>query len=250
MQYEDTVSIATPEGVEIEIPLAGIGSRLAARLLDALIQGAIAALFLWLAASSGDLDSASDAAVAIIAILIIFGVLFVYNVAFEAFGGGRTPGKRAVGLRVVGMRGEPIGLAAAAVRNLLRFIDEYLTLWIVALVSMVRSDLNQRVGDIAADTLVVRERSTKDAAADLAARFEGLEGLDDAARWDTTAITDEELAAARRFLERRFEIDAPARARLAAALRDRLQPKVPGSDGVRSAEQFVELLVAVKSSRA
>ena len=148
------------------------------------------------------------------------------------------------------MRGEPIGLAAASVRNLLRFIDEYLTLWIVALVSMVRSDLNQRVGDMAADTLVVRERSTKDAGADLAAGFEDLEGLDEAASWDTTAITDEELAAARRFLERRFEIDAPARARLAAGLRDRLQPKVPGSDGVRSAEQFVELLVAIKSRRA
>jgi len=250
MEYEDKVSIATPEGIEIELPLAGIGSRLAARIIDRLIQLTIAALFLWLYSRSVDTSSLGDALVAIIAIVIGFGVLFIYDVVFEAFGGGRTPGKRAVGLRVVGSRGEPVGLAGAAVRNLLRFVDEYLTLWIVALISMARSERNQRVGDMAAGTMVVRERSTKEAGADLAIGLDSLGDVEEAATWDTTGITDDELAAARRFLERRHEIEPQARARLAAGLRDRLQPKVPGADGTRSAEQFVELLVAVKSRRA
>ena len=248
MQYEDTVRIATPEGVELELPLAGIGSRLTARILDHLIQAAIAVAALLIFSSSVDTESAGEAFVAIIGTLIAFAIFWVYDVVFEAFGGGRTPGKRAVGIRVVGSRGEPIGFPAAAVRNLLRFVDEYLTLWIVALISMVRSERNQRVGDMAAGTMVVRERSSE-AGRDVSIGVAHLDDLEQASTWDTTAITDAELAAARRFLERRYEVDAVARAKLAADLRDRLQPKVSGSSGVRSAEQFVEILVAVKARR-
>ena len=249
MQYEDTVRIATPEGVELEVPLAGIGSRLAARLLDHLIQAAIAFAALLIFSGSADLDSESDALVVIVGTLILFAIFWVYDVVFEAFAGGRTPGKRAVGIRVVGMRGEPIGLPAAAVRNLLRFVDEYLTVWIVALVSILRSDTNQRVGDMAAGTMVVRERSAE-AGAEVSIGVAHLGDLEQAATWDTTAVSDVELAAARRFLERRYEVDPRVRAQLAADLAGRLQPKVSGASGVRSAEQFVEILVAVKAGRA
>lgn len=248
MQYEDTVRIATPEGVELELPLAGIGSRLTARILDHLIQAAVAIAALIVFNASIDTDSLGSAFVTIIGILIAFSLFWVYDVFFEAFAGGRTPGKRAVGIRVVGARGEPIGFPAAVVRNLLRFVDEYLTLWIVALISMVRSERNQRVGDMAAGTMVVRERSSE-IGADVSIGVAHLDDLDQAQTWDTTAISDAELAAARRFLERRYEVDPQSRLKLAADLRDRLQPKVSGSDGVRSAEQFVEILVAVKARR-
>jgi len=249
MQYEDTVRIATPEGVELEVPLAGIGSRLTARILDHLIQLVVILAALLIFSGSVDTDSESDAFVAIVGTLMLFAILWVYDVAFEAFAGGRTPGKRAVGIRVVGMRGEPIGFSAAAVRNVLRLVDEFLTLWICALVSIIRSDKNQRVGDIAAGTMVVRERSAE-AGGEVSVGVSNLSELELAATWDTTAITDDELAAARRFLERRFEVDSRARAQLAADLAGRLQPKVSGASGVRSAEQFVEILVAVKAQRA
>jgi uncharacterized RDD family membrane protein YckC len=248
MQYEDTVRIATPEGVELELPLAGIGSRLTARLLDHLIQFAIVIIVVLVFSGPVDIDSESDAFVAIVGTLILFGIFFIYDVAFEAFAGGRTPGKRAVGIRVVGMRGEPIGFSSAAVRNLLRIIDEYLTLWICALVSILRSQKNQRVGDMAAGTMVVRDR-TSEAGAEVSIGVAHLGDLEQAATWDTTAITDSDLAAARRFLERRYEVDSRARAQLAANLANRLQPKVSGASGVRSAEQFVEILVAVKAQR-
>jgi uncharacterized RDD family membrane protein YckC len=248
MEYEDTVRIATPEGVELELPLAGIGSRLTARILDHLLQAAIAIATLFIFSSSVDTESSGEAFVAIIGTLIFFAIFWVYDVVFEAFAGGRTPGKRAVGIRVVGNRGEPIGFPAAAVRNLLRFVDEYLTLWIVALVSILRSERNQRVGDMAAGTMVVRERSSE-AGADVAIGVAHLDDLEQAQTWDTTAVTDAELAAARRFLERRYQVDPAARIQLATDLRDRLQPKVSGSGGVRSAEQFVEILVAVKARR-
>ena len=249
MQYEDTVRIATPEGVELELPLAGIGSRLTARILDHLIQAVVAIATVFIINRSVDTESSGEAFVAIIGILIFFTIFWVYDVVFEAFAGGRTPGKRAVGIRVVGSRGEPIGFPAAAVRNLLRFVDEYLTLWIVALISMARSERNQRVGDMAAGTMVVRERLSE-VGADASIGVAHLDDLEQAATWDTTAISDAELAAARRFLERRYEVDPQSRLKLAADLRDRLQPKVAGAQGVRSAEQFVEILVAVKARRA
>lgn len=248
MEYEDKVRIATPEGVELEVPLAGIGSRLSARIIDHLIQAVIAAAVLWSLGSATDVESESDALVGILATLLLFAILWVYDTAFEAFAGGRTPGKRACGIRVVGSQGEPVGLPAAAVRNLLRFVDEYLTVWIAALITMVRSERNQRLGDMAADTMVVRERALEEAG-ELSIGIASLDELAVAANWDTTAITDEELAAARRFLERRYQVDPPARARLAAGLRDRLQHKVRGAEDIRSAEQFVELLVAVKARR-
>jgi uncharacterized RDD family membrane protein YckC len=248
MQYEDTVRIATPEGVELELLLAGIGSRLAARILDRLIQAAIAFGTFLLINASVDTESLGEAFVAITGTLVLFAIFWVYDVVFEAFAGGRTPGKRAVGIRVVGTRGEPIGFPAAAVRNLLRFIDEFLTLWIVALVSMIRSERNQRVGDMAADTMVVRERSSE-LGGDVSIGVANLDDLDQAQTWDTTSVTDAELAAARRFLERRFEVESTTRIELATELRNRLQPKVRGADGLQSAEQFLEILVAIKARR-
>lgn len=249
MQYEDTVRIATPEGVELELPLAGIGSRLTARILDHLIQLAIVVAIIAIFSGSVDTESESEAFVAIVGTLVLFAIFWVYDVAFEAFAGGRTPGKRAVGIRVVGMGGEPIGFPAAAVRNLLRLIDEYLTIWICALVSILRSEKNQRVGDMAAGTMVVRERSAE-AGGEVSIGVAHLGDLEQAATWDTTAITDVELAAARRFLQRRYEADPRSRAQLAADLANRLQPKVNGASGVRSPEQFIEILVAVKARRS
>lgn len=247
VEYEDKVSIPTPEGVELELPLAGIGSRLAARIIDHLIQGAVALVGILVYAGAVDSSSLGEALTAIIGILMGFAIFWAYDVVFEAFGGGRTPGKRALGLRVLGDRGEPIGFAAASVRNVMRLIDEYLTLWIVALISMVRSERNQRLGDVAAAAIVVRER-TESTPAEAAIGIGTLGEIASASSWDTTAVSDAELAAARRFLERRYAVDAQARTRLARELYARLRPKVRGAD-TSSPEQFIELLVAVKSRR-
>ena len=248
MEYEDTVRIATPEGVEIELALAGIGSRLAARLIDHLLQaaGAVGALLLILPVAEG--EGFAEALVAVLGIVLTFLVFWAYDVLFEAFNSGRTPGKRALGLRVVGDRGEPVSFSMAAIRNVLRVIDEYLTVWIAALVSMVRSQRTQRLGDIAAGTLVVKDRADAQAA-DAGLSLGSLDQLEAAASWDTTQVGDADLAAARRFLERRYQLDPQARVRLAHQLAGRLRPKVRGSESTAGAEQFVELLVAVRSRR-
>src|SRR4051812_16285749 len=91
--FEDRLAIATPEGVEIELTLAGLGSRFIAAVLDLAVQ-MLPLIALWIV-----LDPTSNATGAAIAALVDFGIQFFYHVLFEVLGGGRTPGKRWTGLR-------------------------------------------------------------------------------------------------------------------------------------------------------
>jgi len=249
MQYEDTIRIATPEGIELELALPGIGSRLAARLIDLLIIGVLVLVGLIVYGSAVDDSSFAGAAAAVVGVLLGFLMMWAYDVLLETFDSGRTPGKRALGIRVVGDRGEPESFSAAAVRNLLRPIDEALTLWIAALISITRSPRNQRLGDIAAGAIVVKDRAEAAGVEAAAVSLGSIDMLGGAAAWDATAITDDDLSAARRFLERRSALGAGPRARLASELAGRLRPKVHGADPTIDAERFIELLVAVKAGR-
>src|SRR5215207_695855 len=105
MEYEERTRIATPEGVELELVLAGLASRFMAELAD----GAL--LVLLIAALIGLAVLAGGAAGVLIVVIVGGGVLLLavaYHVAFEVLAGGRTPGKRVCGLRVVLEGGEPI----------------------------------------------------------------------------------------------------------------------------------------------
>jgi uncharacterized RDD family membrane protein YckC len=248
VRYEDRVTISTPEALEMELPLAGLGSRLAARLLDSLLQGGLLLVTFLILAGSFDGSSVSEAIVAAVAITASFIVLWGYDVLFEAFGGGRTPGKRAVGLRVVAQEGGPETFAMAAVRNLLRLIDEYLTLFGAGVVAIAASKKNQRLGDMAAGTLVIKDKPEKAPPAAASISVRALESLDAARTWDTGAVTSEELHATRIFLERRGTLATGPRAGLARDLAARLRPKVAGSEQVGADEEFLELLLAARGS--
>ena len=213
MQYEERTRIATPEGVELELVLAGPGLALhgrgdrhradpaccsARRSPSPLIAGGGAGLLLAVgrarrlaAALASPTTSRSRCSPA-----------------------GRTPGKRACGLRVVEEGGEAIGLRASAVRNLLRLLEGPPTFYVPAIVSILATRRNQRLGDLAAGTLVIREPRPRGARrARRAARAAGRRRLR-TAEWDVSAITPQELAAIRSFLERResFTPARPARA--------------------------------------
>jgi uncharacterized RDD family membrane protein YckC len=245
MTYEDRISIPTPEGVELELVLAGVGSRLVGALVDFLIKAVIlVALFVLGAAAGGD-EGGFLVALTIIASFLVF---FGYDVAFETLASGRTPGKRAAGLRVVRMGGEPVGFMASAVRNLLRLIDmQPGFLYAVGATTIFFSQHNQRIGDLAAGTLVVRERraplpAARPAVPDFAA-------ADRYAAWDVSGVTAFELVTVRRFLERRWQLDPGARNRLSWELAERLRPKVAGAPPNLHPEQFLEALAEAKASR-
>ena len=150
---QETLRISTPEGVSLELPLAGLGSRFVALLVDFLLQGfAFAGLVVLLVVTA----TGGYAAAAIVAVAI-FALLFAYPVAFELGAGGRTPGKRWSSLRVVGDDGSPVTFRASALRNVLRLVDILPAMYLVGTVAIFATRNNQRLGDIAAGTLVVRE---------------------------------------------------------------------------------------------
>ena len=119
MDYEPLISVLTPEGVELSYPLAGVGSRLAARLVDLVVWIALAIPIVVVLA----VVHAGATASVTIAVLAGFSLLFGYDVLFEVYGGGRTPGKRAIGLRVLELDGRPVGWRGSAVRSALWWID-------------------------------------------------------------------------------------------------------------------------------
>jgi uncharacterized RDD family membrane protein YckC len=243
VEFEDRIQIATPEGVDLELTLAGLGSRFVAELLDVLIQ---VVLIVVIALGLSTLGGYGEAMV----FVVIFAVLFLYHPFFELAAGGRTPGKRWTGLRVVMEGGGAIGLRASVIRNVIRLLDFLPTAYVVGSIAILVSARNQRVGDLAADTIVVRERratATKDATAAWTAA--PVAAVPAAETWDVSGITAGELAAVRSFLQRRHELTLDARNHLAGELAGRLAPKVAGVQPGVEGERFLETLAAAKAAR-
>jgi uncharacterized RDD family membrane protein YckC len=250
MEYEDRLTITTPEGVELELQLAGLGSRFVAQSIDLLIKGA-AILLLVIALSVFGL---TGVAIMIPSILLI---VYAYDVVFETFSNGRTPGKRALKLRVVKAEGEPVDFMSSAIRNVLRLIDGLPTSYVPGIVSILATKRNQRLGDLAAGTIVIHEEP-------VAAPAPAAGGWAPPAQqpapawqppvpagpvWDVSSVGAEEVAAVRSFLERRWQLDAAARNRLALQLADALWHKVAGAPDGLPPEAFLEQLVQQKSAR-
>jgi uncharacterized RDD family membrane protein YckC len=239
--FEDRLAIATPEGVEVELTLANIGSRFIAGGIDFTIQ------FVVMVALAVILNRAGAAGAALLTSLG-FALIFFYDVLFEVLGRGKTPGKRLTGLRVVRSGGRPITLVRSALRNILRIVDILPGFYAVGMTAIFITSRNQRLGDLAAGTHVVRDRHGDRRAA---AAPPELAHIDPgpAAGWDVSAVSAGDVATVRTFLERRTDIDAHARNQLARDLAARLRPRVGGAPEQMADESFLELLVAAKAAR-
>ena len=237
MEYEDRRTISTPEGVDLELPLAGLGSRFIGLLLDSLILTAVIAIFVIAFLELGSTLGA--------AIFSSFAVLLTiaYHVFFEVADSGRTPGKRAAGVRVVMDGGEPVGLRASLIRNFIRLLEGLATFYVPATISVLASKNNQRLGDHAAGTLVIRARRPA-----APAPYVPPPRLYSGAL-DATAIGEDELAIVSSYLARREKLAQPARQALAAELAGRLRPRVAGARADQTDEQFLEQLFASKAGR-
>ena len=239
MEYEDRRTIATPEGVQLALPLAGLGTRFMATTIDLTLGFSIATVFTLAAAAL-----IGGVAAAIVSAASFLAVVVGYNVVFEVAGGGRTLGHRAAGLRVVTDSGAPVGLRASLIRNTIRIVELAL-FYLPAVISILVTKNNQRPGDLAAGTLVIREVQ--------APRYEAPKPTVPPAQfasWDVTGLSEQEVAAVRTFLDRRHTFAPGARAALAADLAAKLRPRVPGVRSGLHDEQFLEYLAAAKSGGA
>lgn len=156
----DTISVKTSDNVTLGYTVGGLGSRLAAQLLDnavafalvivgLLLYGAIAGVYV----SGSEGEAFAEGGAAAFAFFIYFG----YFLVAEAVTTGKTPGKSAMGLRVIKVDGAAVDLSSVAVRNVIRIID--FTVLLIGLVVMFFQPQTRRLGDLAAGTLVVRDRT-------------------------------------------------------------------------------------------
>lgn len=230
----------TGEAVAIRYELAGLGSRFLAVTVDMIAQFAIAIALIIayafaapLIARSG-LGKAANAWLIALGVVAFFALFFGWFIIFETWWSGRTPGKRALGLRVVRDGGFPIELGAAVIRNLVRIAEVALGFYLLSAISALISKENKRLGDLAAGTLVVRDRA--DAPRDLDAY------LARPARTDT-GLADADRVLIERFLARRPMLDHSARLRLAAQIANRIRPTLRAEYTHLEDEALLEFLV-------
>ncbi len=253
MDLDESITIATPEGLELRLQLAGLGSRFIAGAVDLTIMLVLLGV---LALIAGPVTGLSSGVSGVVYVIGAFVILLFYPILFEVLAHGQTPGKRMSHLRVLRDSGAPVDLPASSIRNLMRLIDGPLLLYLPSIVSIAATRRNQRPGDIAAGTIVTREQpvakpSRRKRAAPASTwagpRVGGAEL--DADRWDTSAVTPQEVAAVRRFLERRDGLERGARRELAVRLADGLRPKVSSAPPDLAPERFLEELERIKRTR-
>ncbi len=150
-------SIELAEGVEIQLRTAGPYVRVLAYLLDFLIRVVICIaiyLLLMLIGLIAGLNVMQG-----LSMLLMFFLMFFYYIIFEAGKRGASPGKRAMGLRVVDTSGAPISWGQAFIRNILRFADGMpIFTYGFGLFSTLMTKKFQRLGDLLANTVVVYDR--------------------------------------------------------------------------------------------
>ncbi|CAN5787780.1 RDD family protein [soil metagenome] len=208
--------IVTPEAVVLEFETAGVGSRVLAIFIDLIVQ--YSAIFAGLLAATA-VGQVSNSLAIIVAVLVVFLGLFGYPIGMETFCNGRTLGHAAMGLRVVTIEGAPIRFRHAAIRGFLSLFDFYLPVpgGLVAVISVLASPRNQRLGDLAAGTIVLRERSATSASH--AVTFPAPYGYESyVASLDTSAVTGGQYSLIRSFLLRVLQLAPAARYRLALTL--------------------------------
>ncbi len=147
------VYLETPEGIDLPLRPAGLPVRFLAFAIDALIRSVILILtgIAWL--YMGKLGAG-------LASISTFLLLWWYMVFFEVLNQGRSPGKQLLGLQVIHSDGTPVGWPASLTRNLLRFVDLLPFAYCLGILSMLNSSRFQRLGDLAAGTLVVYQAQT------------------------------------------------------------------------------------------
>ena len=231
MRFFNRVTLQTPESVELEFTLAGIGNRAYALLADYIILGLILVGFLiaWviLAIQLGDvIENLAGSSNRLklwlwaIQLLISFFVYVGYFVFFEALWQGQTPGKRYVKIRVIRDDGRPVTLQQSTLRALLRPVDDIFFIG-VFLIALTKRE--KRLGDFVAGTLVVQEeRPVISATFPVSDQAQILANqLQTQADW--SRLLPEDFAVIREYLQRREAMTSEAKAELSRKLADQVK---------------------------
>jgi uncharacterized RDD family membrane protein YckC len=220
MRFFNQVTLSTPESVELEFTLAGIGNRALALMIDYLIWGTILLLvfFTWGMLSLQIPESITSQVapwVFAITLLIIFFIYIGYFVFFETLWQGQTPGKRWVKIRVIQDSGKPIGIQQATLRALLRPVDDTLSLGAIFILFNAKE---KRLGDLVAGTIVIQEEkrtNTDKFLISTQAQAVANELLEDT---NISTLLPDDFAVIREYLKRRKDMEPSAKLELSRKL--------------------------------
>jgi uncharacterized RDD family membrane protein YckC len=220
MRFFNKISYSTPESVELDFLLAGIGSRAYALFIDySILMGVWTAFaLLWATFSIGLMSyitegntDISGAPVWLLAIYILLNFILWggYFILFETLWQGQTPGKRVAKIRVVQDDGRPIRLAQAALRSLLRTIDDTFFIGVFFILFQKRE---KRIGDLVAGTIVIQEIQSDRKAPSLAISPEAQQlAAKLPAMADMSQLIPDDYAVVREYLTRRTKMATKAR---------------------------------------
>jgi uncharacterized RDD family membrane protein YckC len=249
VNLDGTHTVLTPEYVEFNFVLAGLMSRFLALLIDTVVSfvltiviflalGLLTALAgLGLGTTATELGMAAQ-------FVVWFVVDWGYMVLLESVWSGQTIGKRVMGLRVIQDTGVRVGPLQALLRNLVRPVDKLPVFYLIGGVAALLSGTQQRLGDLLAGTIVVRERRLK-----IPAQLERPDG-------DTTLLNDQDFRARVAKLSaeeesllfsaaiRREELGMEARLNLFATLARRLEDDLGFSKPAHLSDEKLVLLVS------
>src|SRR5712691_3405172 len=245
----DVADVVTGEAVVLEVPCARFPSRLLALALDLFIQLVllfVLFLVIGLALSGDGVNGATAGAITLtVTILIIVG----YPVLWETLTRGGSPGKFALGLRVVSDDGGPERFRQALVRGLAAVVEIWLLLGFPALISSLLSERGKRLGDLFAGTFVIQQRLP----ADRGGAWSPVVSPELAswgAQLEISGLTDQTAETARRYLARLPELTPAAQAelgkRIVAAVHAQVGPVPPPGTPVIA---YLSAVLAERRSR-
>ncbi len=253
----DSISIRTPESIEVQYNLAGYGSRLMAGLLDyfivvslMILAGLGIALFLgaigWIHAGLREWIASIAAAIYTVSSFFIFWGYFIF---FEMVWNGQTPAKRVLGLRTIREGGFELGFFASVARNLVRIADMVPLFYLVGFVSMISNKKRKRLGDFVAGTLVIREQEllTPEAWSIQTCRYNSYMDDSTLAQSIKTQITHNEFEVLKDLYLRRDSLQMDLRMRLDKELFGFLNTKLElPRDDLLSHEQAIKNVIEIR----
>jgi uncharacterized RDD family membrane protein YckC len=167
-RIQDALQLTSTDATEVNLPIAGTGSRSFAFLIDWHIRIILAlawligtAVLLGLLGGEGVSDNAFDGIGSFVFYVVILPptlIYFLYHPVLEVATRGRTPGKRAAGIRIVTVEGQTPDVSALLIRNVFRLVDSLPVFYVVGLVTVLLSARQVRIGDMAAGTLLAYEK--------------------------------------------------------------------------------------------
>ncbi|HEO65006.1 MAG TPA: RDD family protein [Spirochaetes bacterium] len=241
---ERTITIETPEKIQFVYSISELGTRIAAYVLDLLIQTVVILLVFFLLlggtiySMSQDDDLIGNTSKAFF-LLMVFIIRWVYFVLFEVIMEGQSPGKKAMRIRVIRSNGEALDFETIVLRNLLRVVDSIpipLIPVVGAFVAMMDSK-SRRLGDIVADTIVVHEIKFDLKEPDFSVKLSHDRGRMENLK---AKLNENELYIIRRFLNERTRLKAGREMEVALKLAQQVREKLKIQEDIDQPISFLE----------